>query len=74
MILLLGCVLIAAVPAVAPAQSDPVIEPRRHYRAAVEAYEAGDRSAGAQAGRPEVRRAHLGALVNGGLLYIANSQ
>ena len=42
-----------------PAQSDPVVESRRHFRAAVEAYEAGDRAAyleharEAQALRPE---------------------
>ena len=46
-------------PAVAPAQSDPVVESRRHFRAAVEAYKAGDRAAylqharEAQALRPE---------------------
>jgi sugar lactone lactonase YvrE len=59
MILLLACYLIAVLPAVAPAQSDPVVESRRHFRAAVEAYETGDRrgylehAREAQALRPE---------------------
>jgi hypothetical protein len=38
-------VLIAALPAAAPAQSDLVVESRQHFRAAVEAYETGDRAA-----------------------------
>ncbi len=45
MILVIALFLIAALPAVAPAQSDPVVESREHFRAAVEAYEAGDRAA-----------------------------
>ena len=45
MILIIAWLLLAALPAVAPAQSDPVVESRRHFRAAVEAYEAKDRSA-----------------------------
>ena len=45
MILLLAWVLITVLPPAAPAQSDPVVESRRHFRAAVEAYEAGDRVA-----------------------------
>ena len=45
MILIITLFLIAALPAVAPAQSDPVVESRQHFRAAVEAYEAGDRAA-----------------------------
>ena len=59
MILLLAWFLIALLPAVAPAQSDPMVESRRHFRAAVEAYEAGDRETylrharEAQAHRPE---------------------
>jgi sugar lactone lactonase YvrE len=59
MILLLACLLITVQPAVAPAQSDPVVDSRKHFRAAVEAYEAGDRAAyleharEAQALRPE---------------------
>ena len=59
MILFIACFLLAALPAVVPAQSDPVVESRRHFRAAVEAYEAGNRAAylqharEAQALRPE---------------------
>lgn len=59
MTLVIALFLIAALPAVAPAQSDPVVESRQHFRAAVEAYEAGDRAAyleharEAQALRPE---------------------
>jgi sugar lactone lactonase YvrE len=59
MTLYIVCILLAAFTAVAPAQSDPVIESRRHFRAAVEAYEAGNRAAyleharEAQALRPE---------------------
>src|SRR5262245_44197242 len=45
MTLIIAVFLIAALPAVAPAQSDPVLESRQHFRAAVEAYEAGDRTA-----------------------------
>jgi sugar lactone lactonase YvrE len=45
MILNIALFLIATLPAVAPAQSDPVVQSRQHYRAAVEAYEAGDRAA-----------------------------
>jgi sugar lactone lactonase YvrE len=45
MILIIALFLIAALPAVAPAQSDPVVESRQHFRAAGEAYEAGDRAA-----------------------------
>lgn len=40
---LLALLMVALVPAPAPAQSDPVVESREHYRAAVQAYEAGDR-------------------------------
>jgi sugar lactone lactonase YvrE len=59
MILFIACLLLAALPAVVPAQSDPVVESRRHFRAAVEAYEAGNRATylqharEAQALRPE---------------------
>jgi sugar lactone lactonase YvrE len=59
MILILACLLMAVLPVVAPAQSDPVVDSRKHFRAAVEAYEAGDRGAyleharAAQALRPE---------------------
>jgi sugar lactone lactonase YvrE len=59
MIVLLAWFLTAVLPAVAPAQSDPVVQSRKHFRAAVEAYEAGDRAAyleharEAQALRPE---------------------
>lgn len=59
MIVLLAWFLIAVLPAVAPAQSDPVVQSRKHFRAAVEAYEAGNRAAyleharEAQALRPE---------------------
>ena len=42
---LILALLLVALPAVAGAQSDPVVESRQHYRAAVQAYEAGDRSA-----------------------------
>lgn len=45
MIYILAWFLIAALPALAAAQSDPVVESRQHFRAAVEAYEAGDRAA-----------------------------
>jgi sugar lactone lactonase YvrE len=45
MILIIALFLSAGPPAQAPAQSDPVIESRQHFRAAVEAYEAGDRAA-----------------------------
>jgi sugar lactone lactonase YvrE len=44
MTLIIAWFLIAALPAVAPAQSDPVVESRQHFRAAVAAYEAGDRA------------------------------
>lgn len=37
--------LVAALPAAAASQTDPVAESRRHYRAAAEAYQAGDRTA-----------------------------
>ena len=59
MILLHATFLIAVLPAVAQAQADPVVDSRRHFRAAVAAYEAGDRAAyleharEAQALRPE---------------------
>ena len=59
MTLLIACLMLAALPAMAAAQSDPVVESRRHFRAAVEAYEAGDKAAyleharEAQALRPE---------------------
>ena len=59
MTLLIACLILAALPAMAPAQSDPVVESRRHFRAAVEAYEAGDKATyleharEAQALRPE---------------------
>jgi sugar lactone lactonase YvrE len=45
MTLIIACLIVAALPAVAAAQADPVVESRRHFRAAVEAYEAGDRLA-----------------------------
>ena len=45
MTLLLASFLLATQAATAQAQSDPVLESRKHYRAAVEAYQAGDRSA-----------------------------
>jgi sugar lactone lactonase YvrE len=45
MTLVIALFLIAALPAAAAAQSDPVVESRRHFRSAVEAYEAGDRAA-----------------------------
>jgi sugar lactone lactonase YvrE len=44
MICILAWFLIVALPALAAAQSDPVVESRQHFRAAVEAYEAGDRA------------------------------
>jgi sugar lactone lactonase YvrE len=37
--------LLAPLPAMAGAQSDPVVESRQHFRAAVQAYESGDRAA-----------------------------
>ncbi len=42
---LILALLLVALPAVAGAQSDPVVESRQHFRAAVQAYEAGDRPA-----------------------------
>ena len=42
MILLHATFLIAVLPVVAQVQSDPVVESRRHFGAAVTAYEAGD--------------------------------
>jgi sugar lactone lactonase YvrE len=45
MTLILASLLVAAQAATAQTQSDPILESRRHYRAAVEASEAGDRAA-----------------------------
>jgi sugar lactone lactonase YvrE len=45
MVLRLAWFLVAALPVAAKAQSDPVLESRRHYRAAVEAYETGNQPA-----------------------------
>jgi sugar lactone lactonase YvrE len=45
MALLVASLLVAAQAASAQTQADPVLESRKHYRAAVEAYQAGDRAA-----------------------------
>jgi sugar lactone lactonase YvrE len=45
MILTLLVLLLAALPSTAVSQTDPVVESRRHFQAAVQAYEAGDRPA-----------------------------
>jgi hypothetical protein len=62
MILILVLFLIAALPVAATSQTDPVIESRRHFRAAVQAYEAGDRSGYLQHAREAqaLRPAHGG--------------